>query len=172
MDQRREPPIIVSACLTGMRCVCCPSIALDSPAVTALVAMGRAIPVCPEQLGGLPTPRPAAGLVGGAGDDLWDHPGVVHVRTTEGKDVSEQFFRGAQEVLRLAQLSKAKRAILNDGSPSCGVRSTSIFDEGGRLTTAPGSGVLAPLLSSAGIEVMTVEEWEADCASPTAPTAT
>lgn len=160
MNEQGTSPIIVSACLAGMRCVCCPSIVLEDPEVVSLVGQGRAIPICPEQVGGLPTPRPSAGLVGGMGADLWSRPGVVHVLTTERKDVSEQFMRGAREVLRLARLCGAGQAILNEGSPSCGVNSASAFDRDGTLVTLPGPGVVAPLLAGAGIQVMTVEAWK------------
>jgi len=150
-------PMIVSACLVGMHCVCYPPIVLEDEETIALVRNGRAIPICPEQAGGLPTPRAAAGIVGGTGDDLWKSPDVHYVRTTEGRDVTEAFMSGAQEVLRLARLAGSRKVLLRDGSPSCGVEFTNAYDENGTLRRISGRGVVAPLLESAGIEVLSYE---------------
>src|SRR5512136_2016262 len=98
--------IIVSACLAGVACRYDGG-AKPCAAVICLVAEGQAIPVCPEQLGGLPTPRLPAEQVGD------------RVIRKDGMDVTAEFERGAQEALKVARLVGAKTAILKARSPSC-----------------------------------------------------
>ncbi|MFY9114039.1 MAG: DUF523 domain-containing protein [Dethiobacteria bacterium] len=76
------------------------------------------IPVCPEQLGGLPTPREPAEIRGGDGNDVLREKATVTTR--DGGDVTANFIRGAEEVLKLALFLKVKGVILKEGSPSCG----------------------------------------------------
>ncbi|MCI5131872.1 MAG: DUF523 domain-containing protein [Candidatus Electrothrix sp. EH2] len=78
------------------------------------------IPVCPEQLGGLPTPRPAADLSGGDGMDVLT--GFASVFTKEGHDVTENFLAGAEAVLKIAVAQDIRLALLKARSPSCGVK--------------------------------------------------
>lgn len=77
------------------------------------------IPICPEQLGGLPTPRPAADIVGGTGLDVLNQN--AKVLTKEGTDLSCEFIQGAQQVLKIAQMHKVEAVYLKSRSPSCGV---------------------------------------------------
>lgn len=77
------------------------------------------IPVCPEQLGGLPTPRERAILTGGDGHDVL--AGRAAVITESGKDVTEQFIRGAGLVLQLAEMKGISTMVLKSRSPSCGL---------------------------------------------------
>lgn len=77
------------------------------------------IPVCPEQLGGLPTPRIAANIVGGCGEDVLS--GKAKVITNRGEDVTAQFIKGANQVLKIAQSQPVTSIFLKGGSPSCGV---------------------------------------------------
>jgi uncharacterized protein YbbK (DUF523 family) len=158
---QREPMIIVSACLAGVRTVNYPSFPNDDAVVRQLVADGRALPVCPEQMGGLPTPRPPAGFWGGKAHGFWGGASrvVTRVVSTEGDDYSEAFLRGCQEVLRLAQLTGAVRAILSDGSPTCGVTRTSYYSDTGNLVHGPGCGALTWLLRENGLEVYTPASW-------------
>jgi uncharacterized protein YbbK (DUF523 family) len=135
--------IIVSACLAGIRCRY-DGAGKPCEAVIRLVAEGKAMPVCPEQLGGLTTPRVPAELKGGK------------VIRKDGIDVSEEFNRGAQEALKLAQLAGAKEAILKSRSPSCGVGK--IYDGSFNGTLIEGDGVFAALCKSNDIEVKTEEE--------------
>ena len=135
--------IIVSACLAGVRSR---FDGTSSPCqiVEDLVRRAKALPLCPEQLGGLPTPRDAAERVGDK------------VLTKQGEDVTEEYRRGAEEILRIARLVDCRDAILRSLSPSCG--SGEIYDGSftGRLVT--GDGVLAELLKANGIKVHT--EWD------------
>jgi len=99
----------------------------------------RLIPVCPEQLGGLPTPRPPAEILGGDGADVLS--GTARVINLRGEEVTEAFMRGAEEVLRLARLLGVRRAFLKAKSPSCGLEPL---------------GVTAALLLREGLEL---HEW-------------
>lgn len=155
--------VIVSACLAGVRCVNYPSYISGDDTVIRLVAEGRAIPVCPEQLGGLPTPRLAAGFQGGTAEEFWTGGEVItRVVDTVGCDVSEQFLAGPREVLRIAQLVGAKEAILHDGSPSCGVTRTSAYDNDGVLKHVPGFGTVTWLLRQNGIDVYAQGTYKKD----------
>jgi len=155
--------VMVSACLTGMKCVNYPSLSLEDPDVTKLFEAGRALPFCPEQIGGLPTPRPPAGFLGGgSANELWTESGssVVRMVSAEGDDFTEEFLRGATEILRMMQLVGAKEAILCDGSPSCGVTKTSVYNQDGFLVIKPGCGVLTWLLQTNQIKVYTPHTWK------------
>lgn len=145
---------MVSACFAGIHC------RFDQKhqqvdEILELVKKGEAIPVCPEQLGGLSTPRSPAEIVGGDGDDVLD--GKARVMTKEGEDVTEAFLRGARETLRLAQMIGVKEVILKERSPSCG--SCMIYDGLFRGNKRPGMGVTAALLRRNGIKVFSEENW-------------
>jgi uncharacterized protein YbbK (DUF523 family) len=142
--QEKNNMIIVSACLADLRCRY-DGDAKPCEAVMRLVAEGRAIPVCPEQLGGLPTPRLPAEQCGDK------------VIRQDGVDVSGKFHRGALEALKLAQLAGGGTAILKARSPSCG--SGIIYDGSFTGTLIPGNGIFAQLCRNNGIEVKTEEEF-------------
>lgn len=146
---------LVSACLAGVHCRFDQKHQKDEK-VLELVKNGEAIPVCPEQLGGLSTPRTPAEIVGGDGEDVLD--GKAKVITKEGKDVTEAFIKGARETLRLAQMIGAKKVILKERSPSCG--SCMIYDGSFSGRKKRGMGVTAALLKRNGIEVRSEEDWE------------
>jgi uncharacterized protein YbbK (DUF523 family) len=160
-DIRSRETTIVSACLAGVRCVNYPSLVFEHKGVVELVANSLAIPLCSEQLGGLPTPRPPVGFVGGTAEDLWTGSPGLRMVSTEGDDFTEEFMKGAYEVLRIAKLIGATRAILHNGSPSCGVTKTSVFDTEGNLVAGEGCGVLSWLLMENGLEVIASDEWPA-----------
>lgn len=149
------PPLLVSACLAGLRTRLDGS-ARSFPAVTSLASRFSLIPVCPEQLGGLATPRAGAEICGGAGEQVLS--GSARVMTADGHDVTDAFLRGAAEVLAVARLTGAGTAVLKARSPSCGVGAT--YDGTFSHTLQPGSGVAAALLESSGIVLFTEE----DCA--------
>jgi len=134
---------IVSACLAGVKCGGDGG-ARPCQKVIDLVKQGEAIPVCPEQLGGLPTPRVPAEQRGN------------RVFTKDGKDVTREFKKGAEEALKIAQLANCKEAILKSKSPSCG--SGKVYDGtfSGRLVN--GNGVFAELLKRNDIRVLSEEE--------------
>ncbi|MEW6097238.1 MAG: DUF523 domain-containing protein [bacterium] len=138
--------IIVSACLAGIECKYDATSANDDK-VSTLVAQGKAIPVCPEQLGGLPTLRPRAKIIGGEGKDVLI--GNAKVKTEDGRDVTQNFIKGAQQTLKIAKLVGAKHAILKSKSPSCGCGK--IYNEKDKLIQ--GDGVCTSLLKQNGIRV-------------------
>ena len=131
--------ILVSACLLGCPCRYDGAAKADSR-VLALMERHALIPVCPEQLGGLPTPRlPSERREGGVFD-------------RGGKNVTPQYRQGAEEVLRLARLYGCTHAVLKERSPSCG--SGQIYDGSFSHVLVPGSGVAAELLAQNGITVL------------------
>lgn len=139
------PPVIVSACLLGIRTRYDSADASSEEAMRSL-ADRVIIPVCPEQLGGLPTPRPRAWIQYGDGSAVL--AATSRVIDADGDDVTNQFVAGAQAALQIARLTGAKEAFLKEKSPSCGV--TCIKDGNAIIT---GSGVTAALLKEAGIKV-------------------
>ncbi|MBN1536207.1 MAG: DUF523 domain-containing protein [Anaerolineales bacterium] len=158
-NKRSHEVTIVSACLAGVRCVNYPSLVFEHKGVVDLLANSHAIPLCSEQLGGLPTPRPPVGFWGGTAKDLWTGVPGLRMVSTEGDDYTDQFMKGAWEVLRIAKLTGATRAILHNGSPSCGVTKTSAYDREGNLVGCEGCGVLSWLLKENGLEVISSDEW-------------
>uniref|UniRef100_UPI0035B50791 DUF523 domain-containing protein n=2 Tax=Symbiobacterium terraclitae TaxID=557451 RepID=UPI0035B50791 len=148
--------ILVSACLVGCRCRYDQG-TKEQAEIVDLIRRGQAVPVCPEQLGGLPTPRLPAEIVGGDGDDVLD--GRARVVNRAGEDVTAQFLAGAREALRLAQAVGATEAILKERSPSCGTEA--IYDGTFSGSTTPGAGVTAALLRRHGIAVRSDENWQA-----------
>lgn len=135
--------IVMSACLAGINCRY-DGVNNYNKQLTQMVQNGEAILVCPEQLGGLSTPRVPAEILGN---------GVVD---QNGKDVTAQFQKGAEEALRIAQLYGCKKAILKKNSPSCGYGTVHDGTFSGVLTV--GNGVTTDLFLAAGIEVITDED--------------
>jgi len=124
---------IVSACFLGIRCLY-NNRSRPNKKVLALLNDEVLIPVCSEQLGGLPTPREPSHIVGNK------------VITKSGKDVTEYFRKGAEEVLKIAKLFNIQEAILKQGSPSCGCGICGPFLKGDGVTTS--------LLKKNGIKVI------------------
>ena len=147
---KRRPGIIVSACLTGALCRYDGGHRLDQK-VLMLSMEEELVPHCPEQMGGLSIPRQPSEIIGGDGDDVLD--GRARVVDTEGRDVTGQFLKGANEFLGIAKRSKIKKAIMKEKSPSCGVHR--IYRNG---ILVSGKGVLTALLMREGIEVISNEE--------------
>jgi uncharacterized protein YbbK (DUF523 family) len=131
---------LASACLLGLKTRYDGKI-IPSDECSKAVAGAVCIPVCPEQLGGLPTPRVAADLIGGDGHDVL--AGRALVITKDGKDVTENFILGAQQVLEIARQQKIEKIFLKAGSPSCGLN--------------PKIGVTAALLEKEGYTVVEME---------------
>lgn len=144
---------LVSACLLGVNCRYDGKNALE-PKLLELLKEDKIIPVCPEQLGGLPTPREPAWIVGGEGSDVLK--GAAKVINQSGREVTQNFRLGAEEILRLAKLYGVKCAILKSKSPSCscsGIREPFSFDKLKR-----GDGVTAALLKRNRIKVVSEED--------------
>ncbi len=133
-----RPRILVSACLLGARC------RYDGggnaiPELAELMQRCELIPACPEQLGGLPTPRAPSERVG------------ERILTRDGADVTAAFLRGAAEACALAERFGARIALLKERSPSCGCGS--IYDGSFRGRLIPGDGATAEALRARGVEI-------------------
>lgn len=130
--------ILVSACLLGVSC----RYDGKSKAVQDVISLMKEytlIPICPEIMGGLPTPRPPAEICG------------KRVINANGDEVTEQYRRGAEEALRLARLYNCRAAILKEKSPSCGCGR--IYDGTFKGILTAGDGITAELLKENGIAV-------------------
>lgn len=137
--------IIVSACLLGCECRYkgdgCPN-----DAILEMAQNNEIIPVCPEQMGGLSTPRLPSEIVGDK------------IIMSDGTDVTEQYQKGAKTALYLAKTLKADYAILKAKSPSCG--HGLIYDGTFTGNKIPGNGVTAKLFLENGIPVYSEEELD------------
>lgn len=133
---------IVSACLAGVHCrYDCKS--QSRTQIEEMVQKGEAIPVCPEQLGGLPTPRTPAEIVG------------HKVMTKTGQDVTTQYTSGAEEALKIAQLCGAKEALLKSKSPMCGCGKIYDGTFSGNLTER--DGIFTALLKKNAIKITAID---------------
>lgn len=133
-------PVLVSACLAGEPCRYDASAAAH-PAVLQLVAAGRAVCVCPEVLGGLPTPREAVELRAG------------RAMCRSGRDVTGEFLAGAQAALQLGLARGCRQAIVKSRSPSCGCGR--VYDGNFSGALVSGDGLFTALLKEHGFGVCT-----------------
>ena len=131
--------ILISACLLGVNCKYNAKNNVIS-GLEELLSKHTLIPVCPEQLGGLSTPRTPAEISG------------EKVITKDLVDVTKEYENGAQEALRLAKLYDCKYAILKERSPSCGTGK--VYDGTFSKTLVDGDGITAKLLKDNGIIVV------------------
>ena len=139
-------PILISACLLGASCRYDGG---SKPVLSVEALMGKyqLVPVCPEQLGGLPTPREPSERQG------------ARVVMKSGTDVTKQYRRGAEQALHLARVFGCTKAVLKEHSPSCGTGE--IYDGTFSDRLIPGDGVTAEVLKAHGIEVFGESEIEA-----------
>lgn len=142
---RKESPVLVSACLLGIR-TRYDGAHCRREEVLCLLENCHFVPVCPEQMGGLPTPRRPAEIKAGDGRDVLE--GGACILRSDGLDVTENFLRGARMVAELAELTDARRALFKEGSPSCGV--TEVRRDG---EPAAGCGLTTALLQRKGLRV-------------------
>ncbi len=144
---------VISACLLGIKCQY--SGKSDETNLSNKLDLHECIPVCAEQLGGLPTPRIGSGILNGIGEDVIK--GKCKVVNRKGIDVTKQFVKGANEVVKIARLYDVKEAILRDGSPACGINKTwQMRFENGKYKNykVNGAGVLGALLKREGIRLI------------------
>lgn len=130
--------ILVSACLLGIDCKYNGKNNKNEK-VIELLKDHDLIPVCPEIMGGLQTPRT---------------PSEIHqdqVITKDGRNVTKQYQKGAEETLKIAKLYNCKNAILKEKSPSCGCGK--IYDGTFTGTLIDGDGITAKLLKDHGIKI-------------------
>jgi uncharacterized protein YbbK (DUF523 family) len=115
---RQNRIVLVSACLIGLSCRYDGKSKPDLGLIDKLRG-ANVLPVCPEQLGGLTTPRPPADIYYGNGIDVLN--GEAKIITIEGQDVTRAFKRGAEQTVFLANTFGVERCILKTKSPSCGI---------------------------------------------------
>ncbi|MHB1399896.1 MAG: 2-thiouracil desulfurase family protein [Trichloromonadaceae bacterium] len=144
-------PVLISACLLGLNTRYDGSSKAD-PRVLDLLRNPNIlpIPVCPEQLAGLPTPRPACSFAIGDGATILAGQGLL--LDQNGTDVNAVFVRGAQAAAQIARLTRCQHAILKERSPSCGVHQ--ILRQG---ETVSGMGVTAARLKQLGLHLRSEE---------------
>jgi len=143
--------VLVSACLLGRACRWDGSDRQSRPLVEALAHEGlEAVPYCPEEAGGLPTPRPPCVLSGGDGEAVAD--GRARVVDDSGRDRTEAYLLGARGAVELARASGCTVAYLKEKSPSCGC--ALVPTGAGRVE---GRGVTTALLRRAGIATISVD---------------
>ena len=138
--------ILVSACLLGENCKYSGGNNRNE-AVCRFLEGREYVPFCPEQAGGLPTPRLPSEI----------RDGRVYAR--DGADVTEAFQRGAEKALSLCREKDVEFAILKEGSPSCGCHR--VYDGTFSGKRIPGQGVTARLLTASRIAVFSETDVEA-----------
>ena len=140
-----KPALLVSACLLGLRCrYDGASRPLPAETLAALKARWALVPVCPEQLGGLATPRESAERRDGG------------VFTASGADVTAQYRRGAEQAAELARFFDCRAALLKARSPSCGVGA--IYDGSFTRRLTPVDGTAAEALRREGVQLWAEED--------------
>ena len=166
-----KSPVLISACLLGIKSRYDGTHALRKDIIKKY-SDKILIPVCPEQLGGLPTPRPRAEICGISNPPLPPFPDKVirgqvskggmerldlekasrgvseRVVDENGRDVTKEYIKGAKEILKIAKRFKIKKAVLKEKSPSCGAQ---FIYRNGKLVK--GTGITARLLKDSGIAV-------------------
>ncbi|MBL4931071.1 DUF523 domain-containing protein [Clostridium paridis] len=138
--------IIVSACLLGVNCKYNGQ-NNEVNDILKFIDKDEIVLVCPEQLGGLTTPRPPAEI-----DELGN------VITKNGNDVTKEFTKGAEETLKIAKLYNVNAAILKKNSPSCGFGE--IYSGTFQGVKKSGNGITAELLNKNNIKVYNEENFK------------
>ena len=133
---------LISACLLGINCRYDGRNCINKK-VVQLAMREILIPICPEQLGGLGTPREPMSIIGGGGSEVLD--GKARVVNTSGEDITKNLVSGSEEVLKIAKLFGVREAVMKAESPSCGC---------GEIR----DGVTTVILKRNGIRVITEEQ--------------
>ncbi len=147
--------ILVSACLIGVDCKYNGRNNKNDKLMDYLENK-TVIPVCPEQLGGLCTPRIPAEIVGGSADDVID--GKAKVINKEGLDITGEFLKGAYETLKICRTLDIKKGILKEKSPSCGINQ--VYDGSFKSKLIDGYGITAALLMKNGVDLKSETYFE------------
>lgn len=140
---------LISACLAGVNSKYNGENNLNEK-VLELVKENKAILVCPEQLGGLSTPRLPSEIV--------NNCNKTKVLASDGRDITREFLKGADETLKIARIMNIKKAILKSRSPSCGYGK--IYDGSFSKKLIDGNGITADLLEKNDIEIINEEMLE------------
>ena len=150
--------IMVSSCLVGLKCKYNGESCYNEK-IAKLVENGKAILVCPEQMGGCSTPRnPCEIATNATGADILS--GIARIVDIQGNDHTCNFLNGATETLKVAQLFNIDIAILKSKSPSCG--SGEIYDGTFSRKLIEGNGVTAEILLRNGYRVYTENNYPID----------
>src|SRR3990167_6692983 len=154
------PKILISGCLIGQKVRYDAKDCLqNNERLQQWIRDGKVISICPEMAGGLPTPRAPSEIEPGKNaESVLQFQ--ARVLTNQGVDVSDEYRRGAQKALMLAQENGIKVAILKARSPSCG--SKQVYDGTYSKKLVDGMGITAALLTQNGIRVF--DETEIDAA--------
>jgi uncharacterized protein YbbK (DUF523 family) len=144
---------LISACLLGVKCRWDGTDNKNDKALV-LLKKGVLIPVCPEQLGGLPTPRLRQEIQGGVGKDVLEKR--AKVVNENGFDITDQFVKGAEETLKIANLYQVREFIGKSYSPSCSC--SKIYDGTFSGKSINGRGITAELLLRNGIKIREEED--------------
>lgn len=136
--------ILVSACLLGVNCKYNGENNYNEKVLNYLKDK-EVIPICPEIMGGLPTPRIPSEIRN------------QKVFNEKGEDLTLNFIKGAEETLKLAKLFNVKKALLKAKSPSCGYKK--IYDGTFSNTLIDGNGITAELLKNNGIDIITEKDF-------------
>lgn len=145
--------LVVSACLVGVNCKY-DGDNNDNKKVKEFLKDKNYIIICPEQLGGLTTPRKPSEISKVDGKDVLHKNGKVI--SCENVDVTENFLKGAKESLKIAKMFNCDKALLKEGSPSCGCNL--IYDGTFNGKKIPGKGVTTALFIENNIEVLSEKE--------------
>ncbi len=148
MKKKEIPKLLISACLLGIPCRYDGRfLPLSEEYIKRLAKNFTLIPICPEQLGGLPTPRPPA--------EIQSDGQIVN---KEGQDVSENYVRGAEAALEIAKITAVKLACMKNLSPSCG--NSHVYDGSFQRVRVQGKGITVKHFEEAGIKVYNEKEIE------------
>ena len=142
---------LISACLCGVNCKYDGANNYNEKC-NELFISGKAILICPEQLGGLTTPR----VLQAKAKDILEGNGKIV--TKEGMDVTKQFIKGAKEVVEIAKKLSISTAILKERSPSCGVNF--VYDGSFNGNKVKGKGITAEMLNEIGIKTLSEKDLE------------
>ena len=145
---------LISACLCGVNCKYNGANNYNEKC-NKLFISGKAVLICPEQLGGLTTPRVPSELQGNAKDVI---EGKGKVITKEGLDVTMEFIKGAKEVVKIAKKIPVSAAILKEGSPFCGVNF--VYDGSFNEKKVKGRGITTEMLNEIGIKTLSEKDLE------------
>ena len=145
---------LISACLCGVNCKYNGANNYNEKC-NELFISGKAVLICPEQLGGLTTPRVPSELQANAKDVMEGNGKVI---TKEGLDVTKEFIKGAKEVVKIAKKIPVSAAILKEGSPSCGVNF--VYDGSFNEKKVKGRGITTEMLNEIGIKTLSEKDLE------------
>lgn len=145
--------MIVSACLVGVNCKYNGE-NNSNEIVEKFLKDKEFIIICPEQLGGLTTPRNPSEIIYKDGFEVLK--GNSKVISCDNVDVTDNFVKGAKEALKIAQMYNCKKALLKEGSPSCGCNL--IYDGTFTGKKKSGMGVTSALFTENNIDVFSEKE--------------